>query len=160
MDEIGRGTSTQDGMSIAYAIMNYLKLIGSITLFATHYHELTMLDTSGIALLHMAVKEEKNNVIFLRKAEEGVATSSYGIHVARLAGLPRDVIKEAISFQKRQFADYSSFNSDQGNLFADYSDNETSSEKDEIIEELRDFDLNSSSPLEALMFLSELKKKL
>ena len=159
MDEIGRGTSTQDGMSIAYAIMNYLKLIGSITLFATHYHELTMLDTSGMQLLHMAVKEEKNNVIFLRKAEEGVSESSYGIHVARLAGLPREVIKEAVSFQKKHFVDYSSFDPDQGNLFAQ-NDEAEESEKDEILDELRAFDLNSSSPLDALMFLSEIKKRL
>ena len=92
MDEIGRGTSTQDGMSIAYAIMEYLKKSGAVTLFATHYHELTMLDTSDIALLHMDVKEEKGSVIFLRKAVEGVAASSYGIHVAKLAGMPRSVV--------------------------------------------------------------------
>ena len=159
MDEIGRGTSTQDGMSIAYAIMNYLKLTQSITLFATHYHELTMLDSSGMQLLHMAVKEERNNVIFLRKAEEGVAASSYGIHVARLAGLPKEVIKEATVFQKKHFADYSSFDSGQGNLFAQ-AEETNEDEKEQIIDEIRSFDVDQSTPLEAMMFLSELKKNL
>ena len=99
MDEIGRGTSTQDGMSIAYAVMAYLRTLGAITLFATHYHELTMLDTSGMQLLHMSVLEEKNTITFLRKAEPGAAASSYGIHVAKLAGVPREVIKEAVQFR-------------------------------------------------------------
>ena len=159
MDEIGRGTSTQDGMSLAYAIMRYLMESRAITLFATHYHELTMLDTTGIQLLHMLVKEEKGSVEFLRKAVEGVAESSYGIHVAKIAGLPRSVIKEATSFQHRHFADYSSFSSCQGNLFA-VEDKEDDSLEREILEEIRAFDVDSSSPLSALQFLSELKKKL
>ena len=159
MDEIGRGTSTQDGMSLAYAIMRYLMESRAITLFATHYHELTMLDTTGIQLLHMLVKEEKGSVEFLRKAVEGVAESSYGIHVAKIAGLPRSVIKEATSFQHRHFADYSSFSSGQGNLFA-VEDREDDSLEREIMEEIRAFDVDSSSPLSALQFLSELKKKL
>ena len=159
MDEIGRGTSTQDGMSLAYAIMRYLMESRAITLFATHYHELTMLDTTGIQLLHMLVKEEKGSVEFLRKAVEGVAESSYGIHVAKIAGLPRSVIKEATSFQHRHFVDYSSFSSGQGNLFA-VEDREDDSLEREIMEEIRAFDVDSSSPLSALQFLSELKKKL
>ncbi|MBQ0070286.1 MAG: DNA mismatch repair protein MutS [Spirochaetales bacterium] len=159
MDEIGRGTSTQDGMSIAYAIMNYLRKVGSITLFATHYHELTMLDTSGMQLLHMAVKEEKNQVTFLRKAVEGVAESSYGIHVAKLAGLPREVISEANSFQRKHFEDYSSFDMSQGSLFASQDEKEETL-GEEIIGMLQDFDTDSSTPLEALMFLADLKKRL
>ena len=159
MDEIGRGTSTQDGMSIAYAVMEYLRKLGSVTLFATHYHELTMLDTSGMQLLHMSVLEEKNSIIFLRKAEPGAAASSYGIHVAKLAGVPRDVIKEAVSFQKKHFADYS-FDSAQGDLFLDNSAPEDESVEKEIIDELDSFDTDASTPLEALMFLSQLKKKL
>ena len=158
MDEIGRGTSTEDGMSIAYAVMGYLRNLGCITLFATHYHELTLLDTSGIQLLHMAVREERNTITFLRKAEPGVSASSYGIHVAKLAGLPRDVIKEASSFQRRHFADYA-FDSSQGDLFMDYSDRE-GSEGSEILRDIAAFDTDSSTPLEALMFLSEIKKRL
>ena len=159
MDEIGRGTSTQDGMSIAYAIMEYLKKSGAITLFATHYHELTMLDTSDMSLLHMDVKEEKGSVIFLRKAVEGVAASSYGIHVAKLAGMPRSVINEALSFQKKHFEDYSSF-SDQGSLFAS-SDAviDTSAEK-EVAEAIQNFDLDQSTPLDALILIGELKRRL
>ena len=159
MDEIGRGTSTQDGMSIAYAVMEYLKELHSITLFATHYHELTMLDSTGIQLLHMSVREEKSSITFLRKAEPGVAASSYGIHVAKLAGIPRNVIKEASSFQKKHFADYS-FDTSQGDLFIDSSEEKEESLMDEIRDEILSFDTDSSTPLEALMFISEIRNKL
>ena len=158
MDEIGRGTSTEDGMSIAYAIMNYLRSSNAITLFSTHYHELTQLDTSGIQLLHMAVLEEKNTITFLRKAEKGVATSSYGIHVAKIAGLPRQIINEANSFMKKHFADYSALSSGDGNLFTSEAREITLA--DEIIDEISSFDTDSSTPLEALMFLSRLKEKI
>ena len=159
MDEIGRGTSTQDGMSIAYAIMEYLKKSGAITLFATHYHELTMLDTSDMSLLHMDVKEEKGSVIFLRKAVEGVAASSYGIHVAKLAGMPRSVINEALSFQKKHFEDYSSF-SDQGSLFASGEvEIDTNAEK-EAADAILNFDLNQSTPLDSLILIGQLKRRL
>ena len=158
MDEIGRGTSTEDGMSIAYAVMEYLRKVGCITLFATHYHELTLLDTSGLQLLHMAVREEKNTITFLRKAEPGVSASSYGIHVAKLAGLPREVIKEASSFQKRHFADYS-FDTQQGDLFIDSSEH-SESEAEAILKDIEAFDTDSSTPLEALMFISELKRRI
>ncbi len=157
MDEIGRGTSTEDGMSIAYAIMEYLRKTGAITLFSTHYHELTMLDTSGIQLLHMAVLEEKNQITFLRKAEKGVAASSYGIHVAKLAGIPREIINSANSFMKKHFADYS-IASDEGSLFT--SEGRDMTAADELIEMISDFDTDSSTPLEALMFIEELKKKI
>lgn len=159
MDEIGRGTSTEDGMSIAYAVMQYLKKLGAVTLFATHYHELTLLDTSGIQLLHMAVREEKNTIAFLRKAEPGVSASSYGIHVARLAGLPRDVIKDAQSFQRKHFADYS-FETGQGDLFIDAVPEEDESLEKEILADIEAFDLERSTPLDALLFISELRKKI
>ncbi len=157
MDEIGRGTSTEDGMSIAYAIMEYLRKAGAITLFSTHYHELTMLDTSGLQLLHMAVLEEKNQITFLRKAEKGVAASSYGIHVAKLAGIPREIINSANSFMKKHFADYS-LSTEEGSLFT--SEGKDMTLTDEIIEDISDFDTDSSTPLEALMFISELKRKI
>ena len=159
MDEIGRGTSTQDGMSIAYAVMQYLKKLSAITLFATHYHELTMLDTSGMQLLHMSVLEEKNTITFLRKAEPGAATSSYGIHVARLAGLPREVVKEAMLFQKRHFADYS-FDTAQGDLFIDSSSDVNENPLSEMIADIDAFNPDTSTPLEALMFVTALKRKL
>ena len=159
MDEIGRGTSTEDGMSIAFAVMEYMKKLGAVTLFATHYHELTMLDTSGIQLLHMAVREERSTIVFLRKAEPGISASSYGIHVAKLAGLPKDVIKDAASFQRRHFADYS-FDTSQGDLFIDSSPPSEPTVSEEIIDDIASFDTDSSTPLEALLFIASLKKKL
>ena len=160
MDEIGRGTSTQDGMSIAYAIMNYLKKLSPITLFATHYHELTGLDTYCMQLLTLLVEEQKGSVIFKRKAVKGIAASSYGIHVAKLAGLPKEVIKDASGFQKRHFASYDVFNDEQGDLFIDQEGGVVDDSKDEVISEIRDFDLENSSPMSAFMFLMDIKKKL
>ncbi|MBQ7644242.1 MAG: DNA mismatch repair protein MutS [Spirochaetales bacterium] len=157
VDEIGRGTSTQDGMSIAYAIMKSLIEKGAKTLFATHYHELTMLDTSGIRLLTLDVLEEKGSVTFLRKVKDGVANSSYGIHVAKMAGVPAAVVRDAKSFQSRHFADYSM---NQGSLFtsdAEYEENPQSSES-EIRSELRAINLDEITPMQALIILSRLKE--
>ena len=159
MDEIGRGTSTEDGMSIAYAVMQYLRALGPITLFATHYHELTLLDTSGIQLLHMAVREEKSTIAFLRKAEPGVSASSYGIHVARLAGVPRQVIRDAQTFQRKHFADYS-FDTGQGDLFIDSQPAAEESIADEVLAEVDAFNPETSTPLDALIFISDLKRKI
>lgn len=106
MDEIGRGTSTQDGMSIAYAVMRAMVRMRVKTLFATHYHELTMLDTTGMQLLTPAVSETPRDIVFLRKMHTGVADSSYGLHVARMAGMPAPVLREAANFQRQHFADY------------------------------------------------------
>jgi DNA mismatch repair protein MutS len=98
LDEIGRGTSTYDGMSLAWAVVEYLhEHVGCRTLFATHYHELTDLEKSlpGVTNLNVAVREWQEEVIFLHKIVEGAADKSYGIHVARLAGVPREVIERA-----------------------------------------------------------------
>jgi DNA mismatch repair protein MutS len=98
LDEIGRGTSTYDGVSLAWAIVEHLHdRLGCRTLFATHYHELTDLATSlaRVKNLNVAVREWQDDVIFLHKILEGAADKSYGIHVARLAGVPRDVLKRA-----------------------------------------------------------------
>lgn len=96
MDEVGRGTSTEDGLSIAWAVSEYLlNHIKSRTLFATHYHELTRLEHNKLKLLCMDVKETAGNVIFLRKIKDGSAENSYGIHVADLAGIPQSVIGRA-----------------------------------------------------------------
>ena len=96
MDEVGRGTSTEDGLSIAWAVSEYLlNEIKCKTLFATHYHELTRLDHDAIKLLCMAVSENGSEIVFLRKVIEGASANSYGIHVARLAGIPDAVIDRA-----------------------------------------------------------------
>ncbi len=98
LDEIGRGTSTYDGVSLAWAVVEYLhEHVGCRTLFATHYHELTDLarTLSGVRNLNVAVREWQDDVVFLHKIVEGAADKSYGIHVARLAGVPREVVERA-----------------------------------------------------------------
>lgn len=96
MDEVGRGTSTEDGLSIAWAVSEYLlNHIKCKTLFATHYHELTRMDHQSLTKLCMAVSEEGKEVVFLRKVIEGASANSYGIHVARLAGIPLSVVERA-----------------------------------------------------------------
>ena len=156
VDEVGRGTSTQDGMSIAYAMMKSLIEKGAKTLFATHYHELTMLDTSGIRLLTLDVEEEKGSVTFLRKVKEGVANSSYGIHVAKMAGVPAPVIKDARTFQTRHFADYTM---NQGSLFtSDIGFEEPEAESSALVNALKDINLDECTPMQALIHLSKLKE--
>ena len=100
LDEIGRGTSTYDGLSIAWAVATFMadkEKCGAKTLFATHYHELTKLEDSieGVRNYSVAVKERGEDVIFLRKIVKGGTDESYGIHVAKLAGVPKDVLKNA-----------------------------------------------------------------
>ena len=96
MDEVGRGTSTEDGLAIAWAVSEYLlDSIGCKTLFATHYHELTRMEHPSLKMLCMDVSEENGTVVFLRKVKAGAAENSYGIHVARLAGVPQSVIDRA-----------------------------------------------------------------
>ncbi len=100
LDEIGRGTSTYDGLSIAWAVATFMadkEKCGAKTLFATHYHELTKLEdkVEGVKNYSVAVKEKGEDVIFLRKIVKGGTDESYGIHVARLAGVPKEVLKNA-----------------------------------------------------------------
>jgi len=96
MDEVGRGTSTEDGLSIAQAVSEHLlNNTGCRTFFATHYHELTRLEHKNIRMLFMDVSEEQGTVVFLRKVKEGAAQNSYGIHVAKLAGVPQTVTQRA-----------------------------------------------------------------
>ena len=100
LDEIGRGTSTYDGLSIAWAVATFMadkEKCGAKTLFATHYHELTKLEekVDGVKNYSIAVKEKGEDVIFLRKIVKGGTDESYGIHVARLAGVPKEVLKDA-----------------------------------------------------------------
>ena len=105
LDEIGRGTSTYDGLSIAWAVAEYIankEKCGAKTLFATHYHELTELENrlEGVKNYSIAVKEKGEDVIFLRKIVKGGTDESYGIHVAKLAGVPKDVLKSASEILK------------------------------------------------------------
>jgi DNA mismatch repair protein MutS len=98
LDEIGRGTSTYDGLSIAWAVLEHIAVnIGAKTLFATHYHELTQLEKEipGVVNFYFTTRDADGGIVFLRKLERGSAGQSYGIHVARLAGLPQSTLKRA-----------------------------------------------------------------
>jgi len=164
IDELGRGTSTQDGMSIAYAVMQQLLKIGSKTLFATHYHELARIDTSDLQLLTLQVTEMGSEIHFLRKVMEGIANSSYGLNVAKMAGVGRDVLKQARIFQKQHFADYDLQNL-QPDLFSAAEDESgaylhVSEQEEEVLDLLQSFSLDQSSPVEALLFLKKLQEKL
>ena len=98
LDEIGRGTSTEDGLAIARAVSEYvLEHIGAKTLFATHFHQLTELEGSGIANFSMDVLERDGEIVFLKRVRAGPSDNSYGIHVAELAGIPEPVIRRAQS---------------------------------------------------------------
>jgi DNA mismatch repair protein MutS len=161
LDEVGRGTSTYDGVAIAWAVVEYLHnhpKLRARTLFATHYHELTRLSEflPGVRNYNVAVSEEGGKVVFLHKITPGGADKSYGIHVAELAGMPRPVINRAQEILA-QFEAASDQTSDdpqvatkQLHLF---------SEADPLIEEIRALDLNSISPLEALNRLYEWQQR-
>lgn len=167
LDEIGRGTSTYDGLSIAWAIAEYIqnrRHLGARTLFATHYHEMTELAAlrEGIKNYSVAVREQNDDVLFLRKIVEGGADRSYGIHVARLAGLPPEVInrsREVLAQLER-----SSAQPTQPDLFATAPaappPDPTLPQPHPIIEEVRQMDLFSMTPLEALNRLAELQRRL
>ncbi len=155
LDEVGRGTSTFDGVSIAWAVAEYLaKKLKSRTLFATHYHELTdiIFSIEGAKNYNAVVKEWGDEIIFLRKIEKGSADKSYGIQVARLAGLPHEVIERAKHILRKLegsgFRDSSS--TSQLNLFFS---------GDPVILELLNMDIDSLSSRQALNKLKELKKK-
>jgi len=162
VDELGRGTSTQDGMAIAYAVMNELIAMGCKTLFATHYHELADMDITGIQRLTLKVSEEKGTVIFLRKVIQGIAESSYGLNVAKLAGIPYPVLREAKTFQKRHNEEYT-LASAQPSLFS--TDTEVTDDvkaQMRLFDQMRDildhFDINTSTPLDAFSLVRQLKE--
>jgi DNA mismatch repair protein MutS len=166
MDELGRGTSTQDGMAIAYAVMQALLEMGPKTLFATHYHELAQLDTSRIQLLTLQVIERGGEIIFVRKVIDGIANSSYGLNVAKMAGIPAQTLRTARSFQKRHFSEYGTADP-QLDLFSgnDPAEGETllagpTEAESTVLDRIRMFDIPSSTPLSALMLLEELKQTL
>jgi len=177
LDEIGRGTSTFDGLSLAWSIVEYIHdnpKISAKTLFATHYHELTELENilPRVKNFNIVVKEWNDKIIFLRKIERGFADQSYGIQVARLAGVPEKVIKRAkqilsnleeheispqglSSTAKKQLTNY---HTNQLDIFDAII--EKSEEKNEILESIRKLDVNKLTPIEAINKLSELKNKL
>ena len=179
LDEIGRGTSTFDGLSIAWAVVEYIsntRLLGAKTLFATHYHELTELEgkISGVNNYCIAVKEQGDNIVFLRKIVKGGADKSYGIQVAKLAGVPDVVIERAkdlveqlsdadISYrakeiqagsgEKKKQSAPEQIELDQISLFATVKD-------DDILQELKELEIGMMTPLEALNKLNEMQSRL
>ncbi|MGI6169637.1 MAG: MutS-related protein, partial [Christensenellales bacterium] len=167
IDEIGRGTSTFDGLSIAWAVVEYVadqSVIGAKTLFATHYHELSELEgqLSGVKNYRISVKEAGDNIVFLRKIVRGSADKSFGIQVAALAGIPQEVVGRAKEILTQ--LEEADINQDDGlclgqrprtsefqlNLFG---------EGEAIIGELKKMDVDSMSPKEALFYLYDLKNR-
>ena len=165
LDEIGRGTSTYDGMSIARAVIEYIadkKKLGAKTLFATHYHELTVLEDSivGIRNFNIACRKRGEEIIFLRKIVPGGADESYGIEVSKLAGIPDEIIRRAFEIlgalesgnpvnERRSRQPRKPAAEDQLTLAA--------YEKSPVERELEKIDVDSLSPREALTRLYELK---
>ena len=166
LDEIGRGTATYDGLAIAWAAIEYIHAqTRAKTLFATHYHELTELADrlSGVKNFHVSVKEAGSGIVFLRKVEAGPADKSYGIEVAKLAGLPNEVVRRAREVlaehesAERRASDKLSHDEAPGQplqltIFTPLSQ--------KIVDQLRQADLDRLTPLEALNLLSTLKKQL
>jgi DNA mismatch repair protein MutS len=165
LDEVGRGTATYDGLAIAWAAVEYLHgRVRAKTLFATHYFELTELaeQLEGVKNHHVSVKETGGGIVFLRKVEPGAADRSYGIEVAKLAGLPNEVVTRAREvlvqheFAEQQATAHLSPGATppaaQLTIFTPLSQ--------PVLEKLRDVDLNRLTPLEALNLLAELKKEI
>ncbi len=177
LDEIGRGTSTFDGLSIAWAVIEHIsntKLCGAKTLFATHYHELTELEGKipGVNNYCIAVKEKGDDIVFLRKIVKGGADKSYGIQVAKLAGVPDSVIarakelveelsdaditaavKDLTAPKKKEKIVYDQVDMAQMSLFDTVQDND-------IVEEIRGLDLSNITPMEAMNILFNLQNKI
>ena len=167
-DELGRGTATYDGMALAQAIIEYIHdRTGAKTLFATHYHELTDLEQtlSRLRNVHVATLEKDGQVTFLHRIEEGPADKSYGIHVAKIAGLPSDLLQRADAIlsqlegqsQEVPMAHPTQESSpqvgEQMSLFE-----ATSSHP--VLKELKNLDIYNMTPMEVMMTVAELKKKL
>ncbi len=182
LDEIGRGTSTFDGLSIAWAVIEHIsstRLLGAKTLFATHYHELTELEgtIAGVKNYCIAVKEQGDDIVFLRKIVRGGADKSYGIQVAKLAGVPESVILRAkeiaeelsnadITARAKEIAEVSAniaqrkvvprpdeVDMQQLTFFDTVKD-------DDIIKELSELEINSMTPVDAMNTLYRLQNKL
>jgi len=180
LDEIGRGTSTYDGMSIAWAIVYYMhEHIRAKTLFATHYHELTVLEgeLNRMSNYTVAISEDDGEVVFLRKIKRGKAEKSFGIHVAKLAGLPQEVLdkatevltklevgdndKDSIEIE-RQMGLWEFVPKDKNKIKEEkpVAKDKILNEENDIIKYIKDIDINSLTPVNALIKLEEIKKKL
>jgi DNA mismatch repair protein MutS len=166
LDEIGRGTATFDGLSIAWAMIEHIQsAIGAKTLFATHYHELTELAEllEGVRNFNLRVREADDRIVFLRRVEEGAADRSYGIEVARLAGVPRDVVARAREILKKheetgqELSDNLTLRARRKTHTAVHQLGLFSPQEDKVRARLGEVDINRTSPLEALRILSELK---
>jgi len=169
LDEIGRGTSTFDGMSIARAVLEFVvkkKTLGAKTLFATHYHELTAMEgvLDGVNNYSIAVKKRGDDITFLRRIVHGGADQSFGIEVAKLAGIPNSVIKRAKVILKElesnkieiEFkADDAVVEEDENDIQYNFQTNSTN----DIIELIKTVDINTLTPIEAMQTLYDLKKK-
>ena len=168
LDEIGRGTSTFDGMSIARAVLEFVckkKTLGAKTLFATHYHELTAMEgmLDGVSNYSIAVKKRGDDITFLRRIVRGGADESFGIEVAKLAGVPDSVVKRAKVILKElesckidiDFKAESSVEEEEEEIQYNFSANG----KNEIFEILKATDINTLTPIEAMQTLYDLKKK-
>lgn len=168
LDEIGRGTSTFDGMSIARAVLEYVckkKTLGAKSLFATHYHELTAMEglLDGVKNYSIAVKKRGDDITFLRRIVKGGADESFGIEVAKLAGVPDTVVKRAKVILKElesnkidiEFKAENAVIEDEEDIQYNFSANG----KNEIIEILKTIDVNTLTPIEAMQTLYDLKKK-
>jgi DNA mismatch repair protein MutS len=168
LDEVGRGTATFDGLSLAWAIVEYLHdhaERSAITLFATHYHELTDLAKTRLRVenLNVAVKEWKEQIIFLRKVVPGAADKSYGIQVAKLAGIPDSVIgraRQILLTLERKERDVVEATQERSGVGRNVQLSLFSSKERNVLSELAAMSIESMSPLEALNALDELKKML
>jgi DNA mismatch repair protein MutS len=171
LDEVGRGTATYDGLAIAWAAVEYLHArTRAKTLFATHYFELTELADrlSGVKNYHVSVKESGSGIVFLRKVEPGAADRSYGIEVAKLAGLPNEVIERAREvLQEHESAEQRVTDQLASDLTGEKLRPRPAAQltiftplSQPVLERLREVDLNRLTPLEALNLLAELKKQI
>lgn len=165
LDEIGRGTSTFDGLSIAWATIEFLSKPGNCirTMFATHYHELTVLESkyANVKNLSVAVSEQGSDIVFLHKISEQPASKSYGIHVAKIAGVPSEIRKKAASKLRELESSSSSspLSSDQISFFGQSIVADGENENEEIIDEIKDINLNNITPMEAMLKLKEIQDK-
>ena len=169
LDEIGRGTSTFDGLSIAWSTVEYLcdkKKCGAKTLFATHYHELSELEghLEGVVNYCVAVKEMGEEVLFLRKIRPGGADKSFGIYVARLAGVPSQVVMRAQQIEKRLEVQNSDQNSLGQNILLAGKARQQQVDlmhfpETELLEEIRGLDVLGMTPMDALNKLFEIREK-
>jgi DNA mismatch repair protein MutS len=163
LDEVGRGTATFDGLSIAWAVVEALHSgTRPRTLFATHYHELTELEQllPGVRNVHVSVQEAGNEIIFLRRVEAGCANKSYGIEVARLAGLPNEVISRAREILRRHEQSEEKLTAELSPGAAVQEQTHFAAIDASVVEALRGADLNKLTPIEAMVLLAALQKQL